>query len=239
MGLLATLASELNKKLEGLDQLLQKQAMFCKESTFTMNSDVRDVDHKFTLQIKREDTKWTLQKMLMQLVHPNQQECSFFHAMDHNRNGSSIMIAMLPNIAQHGCTTVYHLLPFTKWILKPILSHSQAKKVATAFTVETSTRQMTWQWDPANNCVLQVDSTLIGRALNDFPLYILTMTPANYQQPLLPWHKQASSHQWQRHYQTNRYTQQHTWQTIQIAFPTQCYPKECGSPLPPHKLMPW
>jgi len=39
---------------------------------------------------------------------------------------------------------------------------------------------MAWQWDPAHNCVLQVESNLIGRALNDFPLYKL-MT--NYQPP--------------------------------------------------------
>jgi len=33
---------------------------------------------------------------------------------------------------------------------------------------------MTLQWDPTDNCMLQADSTLIGRALNDFPLYNLT-----------------------------------------------------------------
>jgi len=33
---------------------------------------------------------------------------------------------------------------------------------------------MAWQWDLAHNCVLQANSNLIGRALNDFPLYNLT-----------------------------------------------------------------
>jgi len=115
------------KNLEGLDQVLKNQATFCKEITFATNNDVRDVDHKFILQIKREDTKWTLQKVLMQLVHPAQEECSFFHVTNWNRNGNSITIAMLPNIAQHGSTVVRHLLPFTKWILEPTLGHSQAK----------------------------------------------------------------------------------------------------------------
>jgi len=41
---------------------------------------------------------------------------------------------------------------------------------------ETITWQMTWQWDPANNCMLQANSTLIGRALHDFLLYSLIMT---------------------------------------------------------------
>jgi len=159
-----------------LDQLLKKQATFCKEITFTANHDVRDVDHKFTLQIEGEDTEWTLQKVLMQLAHPNQEECSFFHTINCNRNGSGIMIAMLPNIAQHGSTVVCHLLLFTKWILKPTLGHSQAKKVETAFTAETIIQQTTWQLDLASNCVLQADSTLIRRALNDFPLYNLTTT---------------------------------------------------------------
>jgi len=40
--------------------------------------------------------------------------------------------------------------------------------------METIAKQMTWQWDPANNCVLQADSNLIKRVLKDFPLYDLT-----------------------------------------------------------------
>ena len=84
--LLTPLASKLNKKnLEGLDQLLHKQATFCKEISFTVNNDVKDVDHQFTLQIKGKDTQWTLRKVLMQLTHPDQEECSFFHAINHNR----------------------------------------------------------------------------------------------------------------------------------------------------------
>jgi len=83
---------------------------------------------------------------------------------------------MLPNIAQHGSTTVRHLLLFTKWILEPTLGPTQAHKVEIAFTAKTITWwQMTLQWDPTHNCMLQADSTLIGRALNDFPLYNLTM----------------------------------------------------------------
>jgi len=35
---------------------------------------------------------------------------------------------------------------------------------------------MHWQWDPAHNCVLQANNTLIGWALNDFPLYNLMAT---------------------------------------------------------------
>jgi len=35
---------------------------------------------------------------------------------------------------------------------------------------------MHWQWDPEHNCVLQAESTLIGRALNNFPLYNLMPT---------------------------------------------------------------
>jgi len=85
------------------------------------------------------------------------------------------MVAMLPNIAQHGSTAVRHLLPFTKWILEPTLGPTQACNVEIAFMADTITWQMSLQWDPTNNCVLQADSTLIGRALNDFPLYNLTM----------------------------------------------------------------
>jgi len=85
------------------------------------------------------------------------------------------MVTMLPNIVQHGSTMVRHLLPFTKWILEPTLGPTQAHKVKIAFMAKTITWQMTLQWDPTNNCMLQADSTLIGRALNNFPLYNLAM----------------------------------------------------------------
>jgi len=50
------------------------------------------------------------------------------------------------------------------------------KKVETTFLVETITQQLNWQWDPVHNCILQAESTLIGRVLNDFPLYNLMAT---------------------------------------------------------------
>jgi len=86
------------------------------------------------------------------------------------------MVALLPNIAQHGSTAVRHLLLFTKWILEPTLRPIQARKVELAFMAETITKQTALQWDLSNNCVLQADNTLIGQALNDFPLYNLTTT---------------------------------------------------------------
>jgi len=174
--LLAPLTSELNKKnLEGLDQLLQKQAMFCKEICFATNTNVKDANQQFILTIEGEETQWSLRKVLMQLAHPEQEECSFFQAIDHNRNGNGITVAMLLNIAQHGSTAVRHLLLFTKWILEPTLGPTQARNVEVAFMADTVTWQLSLQWDPTNNCVLQADNTLIGRALNNFPLYNLTM----------------------------------------------------------------
>ncbi len=83
--LLAPLATKLNdKSLKSLDQLLQKQAAFCKEITHVTNNDVQALDQEFQLQIKGEPTKWTLRKVLMQLSHPEQEECSFFHAINQN-----------------------------------------------------------------------------------------------------------------------------------------------------------
>jgi len=70
------------KNLEGLDQLLQKQVNFCKEISFTINTNVKDVDHQITLHIEGKDIQWSSQKVLMQLAHPDQEECSFFHAID-------------------------------------------------------------------------------------------------------------------------------------------------------------
>jgi len=56
------------------------------------------------------------------------------------------------------------------------LRTTPGKKVETAFLAETITQQMHWQWDPVHNCILQAKSTLIGRVLNDFPLYNLMAT---------------------------------------------------------------
>jgi len=54
--LLAPLASELsNKNLNSLDQLLKKQATFCKEITLVENNDVC-IDQEFPLTIEGEIT---------------------------------------------------------------------------------------------------------------------------------------------------------------------------------------
>jgi len=66
------------KKLNALDQLLHKQATFCKEITLVENNYVGNIDQEFPLIIEGETTQWTLQKVLMQLAHPEQEECSFF-----------------------------------------------------------------------------------------------------------------------------------------------------------------
>jgi len=98
------------------------------------------------------------------------------HAINRNRTGQGITVAMLPNAAQHGCNAICHLFPFTKWILEPTLGLAQAQQVAIAFTEDTINQQAAWQWDLTNKCVLQAKSTLIGCTLNDFPIYNLTMT---------------------------------------------------------------
>ncbi len=72
--LLAPLATELNdKNLKSLDQLLQKQAAFCKEIMPVTNNDIQALDQEFQLQIKGEPIKWTLRKVLMQLSHLEQE----------------------------------------------------------------------------------------------------------------------------------------------------------------------
>jgi len=73
----------------------------------------------------------------MQLAHPEQEECSFFHAINQHQTGGGITIAMLPNAAPHGCNAVWHLLPFTRWILKLTLSPIQAQTVTITFHPET------------------------------------------------------------------------------------------------------
>jgi len=73
------------------------------------------------------------------------------------------MVAMLPNVAQHGHTMVWHLMPFTKWIFELTLGQGQAKKVEIAFMAA-------WQWGPAHNCILQANNNLMHRqSAEQFP----------------------------------------------------------------------
>ncbi len=91
------------------------------EIILVTSHNIQDVDQKFTLQIEGETTKWMLHWVLMQLGNPNQEECSFVHAIDRSQTRNGITVVMLPNAALHSCNAVHHLLPFTEWILEPTL----------------------------------------------------------------------------------------------------------------------
>jgi len=174
--LLALLASKLNNKnLNALDQLLKNMPPSVKKSPW-WRTPISKMLTKSFLTFKEEITQWTLQKVLMQLACLEQEECSFFHAINCHQAGGGITIASLPNAAPHGCNAVRDLLPFTKWILELMLVPIQAQTVMIAFTPETIAQQATWHWGPINFCILQVDSYLIGWALNNFLIYNLTTT---------------------------------------------------------------
>jgi len=69
---------------------------------------------------------------------------------------------MQPCTAAMLSTTCYHL---QNGFLNQHLGHSQSQQVAIAFMVDI------------NHCILQANSTLIGHALNNFPLYnLMTVT---------------------------------------------------------------
>jgi len=103
--LLAPLTNKLNdKNLNALNQLLKKQALFCKETTLVVNHNVWDINQEFPLTIKGEITQWTLHKVLMELAHPEKK--FVFHAIDWNQTGRGITIKMLLNAASHRSNAV-------------------------------------------------------------------------------------------------------------------------------------
>jgi len=60
-------------------------------------------------------------------------------------------------------------------MLNPIAAASQINKMAKQFKPEMVTNQNHLQWDPDNNCIHQAASNMIGKALQDYPVYNLTL----------------------------------------------------------------
>jgi len=110
----------------------------------------------------------------MQVTHPKQENCTFFHAIDSNRNRRGTLFSLLPSAAPHGRGIVRNLLPILRWMLNPIAVANQINEMAKQFKPEMVTNQNHQQWDPDNNCVHQAANNMIGKALQDYPVYNLT-----------------------------------------------------------------
>jgi len=65
----------------------------------------------------------------MQVTHPEEENCAFFHAIDSNRNSMGTMFSLLPLAAIHSCSIVRNLLPFLKWMLAPIVAQDQIMEI--------------------------------------------------------------------------------------------------------------
>jgi len=111
----------------------------------------------------------------MQVTHPEEENCAFFHAINSNGNGMGTMFSLLPLAATHGQSIIWHLLPFLKWMLAPIVEPDQIKEIIKLFQPETVLKQNNLLWDAENNCVQQEQNNMIGETLQDYPVYNLTL----------------------------------------------------------------
>jgi len=59
-------------------------------------------------------------------------------------------------------------------MLTPIAVDDQINKMVKQFKPKMGTTQNHLQWNPENNCVHQATNNMIGKALQDYPLYNLT-----------------------------------------------------------------
>jgi len=117
---------------------------------------------------------WTLQKKLMQVTHPEEENCTFFHTIDSNQNGTGTMFSLLPSAATHRQSIIQNLLSFLKWMLAPITEPDQIAMITTQFKPKIVATQNHLLWDVDNNCVQQEENHMISKVLQDYPIYNLT-----------------------------------------------------------------
>jgi len=95
--LLGPLAAMLNAmNLGQLDLLLKRQASFCQELVTLATQDIEHIDREFEVTIDKQKSTWSLWKILMQVMHPEEENCAFFHAISSNQNGVGTMFSLLP-----------------------------------------------------------------------------------------------------------------------------------------------
>jgi len=173
--LLGPLAATLNAtNLGQLNLLLKRQALFCCKLVMLFTQDIAYLDGAFDITINNQRNAWSLRRILMQVTHPKQENCAFFHSINSNWNGRGTIFSLLPSAAPHSRSIVCNLLPFLKWMLSLIAPSHQINKMIKQFKLETVTNQNHLQWDPENNCIHQAANNMIGKVLQDYMVYNLT-----------------------------------------------------------------
>jgi len=87
--------------LSQLDLLVKRQALFCHELVTVFAQDITHLDREFDVMFNNHKSPGSLQKILMQVTHPEEENCAFFHAIDSNCNRRGTLFSLLPSAAQH------------------------------------------------------------------------------------------------------------------------------------------
>jgi len=131
----------------------------------------------------------------MQVTHPEEENCAFFHTIDSNQNGTGTMFSLLPSAATHRQSIIQNLLSFLKWMLAPIAEPDQIAMITTQFKPKIVATQNHLLWDVDNNCVQQEENHMIGNVLQGYPIYNLTSQASQQLMVItttLTWHLPAS-----------------------------------------------
>jgi len=67
---------------------------------------------------------WSLCTLLMQVSHLEDNNCLFFHAIDHHANGHRVVFTMLPSAAPYECNAVLAFLLLLELVYSDIHVHS-------------------------------------------------------------------------------------------------------------------
>jgi len=171
--LLTPMAKGLNDNNLALLQLKAKQASFCNQVVTVTTQVICHLDTTATFLSVEGTQNCSLRGLLMQVAHPTNDTCAFFQVIDNYSVGQGVACTMLPSAAAFGCNAIIRLIPFTRWLLKPVYGKWQSYNLDLAFHPAALQDMAVATWDKSNNCVQQKEGDLLVQALKDLDIYNL------------------------------------------------------------------
>jgi len=172
--LLAPIAKGLNNNnLAALLQLKARQASFCNQITTMTTWVIHNLDTPAVFAMAEGNHNWSLCNLLMQVVHPTNDTCAFFQAIDNYSGGQGVTFMMLPSTTTFGHNALLGLIPFTRWLLELVYRKRQSYNLDVAFHPAALQEMVSATWNKNNNCVQQKEGDLLGWALRDLDIYNL------------------------------------------------------------------
>jgi len=92
---------------------------------------------------------------------------------------------MLPSAAAYSHNMVLGIIPFIRWLLKPVYGKQQSHNLDPTFHSRALKEMELAIWDQDNNCIQQTEGDLLGRKLNNLNIYDLRSKQSRKPQPMV------------------------------------------------------